>query len=145
MEPSRFGAAQTAIPTSSTDLPAAADDPHHVGQTPAVLLAAWLAPANCARALHGTQPEAGSTGWAAIALANGAAKGFRDPKFYRLRWWPAPDCPALNRFYMPIVQRRDIAITALASRDARVVNPHSFCHGDAEMGTLPTRRQFANH
>ncbi|MCA9998169.1 MAG: BatA domain-containing protein [Anaerolineales bacterium] len=124
IEPSRFAAAQTAVSNLITDLPGSSQMTLiHVGHTPTVLLAASNDRSQLRRALQATLPEAGSANWeAAIALANGAAQGFRDAQIFVVSdGGLPPDLPPLpsQPIYIPIGSSgENVAITALASRDA---------------------------
>ena len=144
VEPSRFVVAQTAVSNLITDLPGSSQMTLiHVGQTPAVLLAATNDRSELRRALQAAQPEAGSANWeAAIALANGAAQGFREAQIFIVSDGTLPpDLPPLpsEPVYIPIGRSgENVAITALASRDAGG-EPQLFASVQ-NVGTLPQER-----
>ncbi|MEM7110856.1 MAG: VWA domain-containing protein [Chloroflexota bacterium] len=94
----------------------------HVGQTPSVLAAAT----NDRSALRGhlatAQPEAGTANWeAAVALANGAAQGFREAQIFIVSDGGLPtNLPPLPHepVYIPIgSSSENVALTALATRN----------------------------
>jgi Ca-activated chloride channel homolog len=120
--PSRFEAAKAEVANLINDL--GGDNQMtliHVGDTPAVLAAATSDKTILRRALENAQPTTAAPNWeAALALAAGAAQGFRDGRIVIVSDGglsgdlpPLPTAPV----YLPVgASGENLAISALATR-----------------------------
>ena len=123
IEPTRFDAAKAEVAQLINDLSGSSQMTLiKVGQTPTVLAAATDDRTQLQRALDAAQPEPATAAWsAALALATGAAQGFRDARIVIISDGGLPDdLPPLpvEYIYLPIGESgENLAITALATRE----------------------------
>ncbi|MDX1687896.1 MAG: VWA domain-containing protein [Candidatus Promineifilaceae bacterium] len=124
VEPTRFDAARAEVGRWVDDL--GGNDRMTlilVGQTPAVLASATNDGRQLHAALEAAEPDPAPAGWpAALALASGAAQGFRDARIVVVSDGGLPDdLPPLpaEAVYVPIGNAgENLALTALATRSA---------------------------
>ena len=124
VEPTRFDAARSEVGRWVDDL--GGDDRMTlilVGQTPTVLASATNDRRQLHAALESARPDPAPAGWpAAVALASGAAQGFRDARIVVVSDGGVPDdLPPLpaEAVYIPIGRSgENLALTALATRSA---------------------------
>lgn len=120
--PSRFEAAKSEVSQLIDDLRGNNQMTLiHVGQTPSVLAAATDDRRALQQQLATAQPETSSANWeAAIALANGAAQGFREAQIFIVSDGGLPTTlPPLPHepVYLPVgSSSENVALTALATR-----------------------------
>lgn len=122
IEPTRFDAAKAEVAQLINDLSGSSQMTLiKVGQTPDVLAAATNDRTQLQRALDAALPDPAPAAWnAALALATGAAQGFRDARIVIISDGGVPsDLPPLpvEYIYLPIGESgENLAITALATR-----------------------------
>jgi len=124
VEPTRFDAARAEVARWVDDL--GGDDRMTlilVGQTPTVLASATNDRRQLHAALESAEPDPAPAGWpAALALASGAAQGFRDARIVVVSDGGLPDdLPPLpaEAVYVPIGRAgENLALSALATRSA---------------------------